>query len=506
MQWCLYFGQMKTKIKIIISMMLTSTLLVIGLQLYWNLQTFYNYVQVFKSESNASLEKVVQNLMDKKRDGFAMSYRGWMADTSRIVINAIKSKNSKGYVFSIRDKEPSTPLRPPFTIGPMPKILDTGDSSKAKFISAFVRNVLYDDLKSNRINYYTDYLGQSLQNAYRMDTIDLSMATSLYKKELGRKGFMQPFTLFTNPYRFSTFEKDNAKESTIYRTSGYKYGYGTPVSIVASFEKPELALLGKMKWAILSSLALTMIIIYCFAYTINAMVSQKKLTELKEGFVNNMTHELQTPVATIAIAAEAIQDFKVSDHVAGEYLGIIRHQARNLDTLIGQILNSGKKMLSKKNINKEIFSFSELVDDCIRQYGPQLNLFNAQLTVRIQPNCYVKADRTHLRNAITNLLDNAIKYGNVPPTIAISLGSANNMANLEINNDGEGIPAQYQKKIFDAFFRVPTGNIHNIKGFGLGLSYAKEIAHLHNGRLNFESNLASTTFRLTLPQQVYDKS
>lgn len=487
-------------------MMLMSTLLIIGLQLYWNLQTFQNFVQIFKSESDASLEKVVRNLMDRKRDEFARSYRFWMADTSKIIINAIKSKNSNGYEFSIRDKEQSTLPRPPFIIGPIPKILDTGTSSKARFIDIFVRDILYDDLKSNRINYYTDFLGQLLKNAYRMDTIDLQMATSLYRRELAKKGFRQPFTLAIHPYRFSSFEKDNEKESSIYRTSAYKYGFGKPVSIVASFENPKLGLLGKMKWAILSSLALTMIIVSCFAYTVNSMLSQKKLNELKEGFVNNMTHELQTPVATISIAAEAIQDFKVNDQTAHEYLDIIRHQAKNLDTLIGHILNSGKKVLSKKNITKEIFSFSELLEDCIRLYGPQLSLSNAHLTVSTQPNLYLEADRTHLKNAIMNLLDNAIKYGNTPPTIGIVLNSANNMATLEITNDGGGIPAQYQKKIFEVFFRVPSGNIHNIKGFGLGLSYAKEIAHLHNGSLELVSSLPSTTFRLTLPLKAYDKS
>jgi len=254
-----------------------------------------------------------------------------------------------------------------------------------------------------------------------------------------------------------------------------------------------------MKWLIISSVLLIGITIFCYAYTVKTILTQQKLAILKDDFVNNMTHELKTPVATINIAAEAIQDFNLSKTSANEYLGIIRYQAGNLTNLIDQILKNVVSEQGNTPLNLTRVNTGELINQIISEYKPQSDAANISVNFKNDDNLTALADSQLLKNAIANLLDNAIKYGGTDSVINVSQRAENGSIIIRVKDNGPGIPAEYHAKIFERFFRVPSGDIHNVKGYGLGLSYAKSIIEKHNGTLTLISNGQGAGFTISIP-------
>ncbi len=269
----------------------------------------------------------------------------------------------------------------------------------------------------------------------------------------------------------------------------------------AWFPPPNAVFLRHMRGVLLSSLLLTGIVLFCFAYAVRTMLHQKRLAELKGDFVNNMTHELKTPVATISVAAEAIQSFGLSPETAGDYLGIIRQQAGQLSGLIDQILKSVVFEQDRLELAVQKISLHRLLDQVLAQHRPQLE--QAQARIRktwAMEEIWVTGDEAHLANVIGNLLDNALKYRTETVVIDLHLSVRDQEAVLEIADNGIGIPAPYRTKVFDKFFRVPNGDVHNAKGYGLGLSYAQAIIQRHGGRITLRAREPrGTTFTLTLP-------
>jgi signal transduction histidine kinase len=259
-----------------------------------------------------------------------------------------------------------------------------------------------------------------------------------------------------------------------------------------------------MKWVLLSSLLLMAISLYCFYYTIHTLYHQKRLAALKNDFVNNMTHELKTPVATIGVAAEAITDFDLDKASTQEYAHIIREQSSNLTKLIEHILESAMEEETAE-MPMEPICIKLLVEKALLHIKPQTEKRKAIIESSFIENVYVQGNWIHLTNVIVNLLDNSLKYSEEKPLITITSRKEQNWVILQISDKGIGIEACYQDRVFDRFFRVPTGNIHTVKGYGLGLSYAKAIVEKHRGSVILESKkLSGTSITLKLPVYMYE--
>lgn len=501
-----YFASvMKRKINLIVFLMTFCSLLLLGVQLYWNYESFYNNERVFKSQVDEGLNNAVSRLMNIRRDEFANQYKKWLLDTNLIEISCTYSEKNKNTVFSIKDKKlPKNNTRPPFDIT-LPTFKERLEKitpdAKIMFVNVFVREFLYNDFINGRTLFFTTSLGELQQKAFDKDRVDLKRLTKLYKQELSGYDMYSPFHLKVAEYQFKGFkhiDKDSIGKD--YITRPYTYGFGNKYNVTAIFKNVALANLRNMKWLLLSSLILMSITIVCFAYTLKTMLSQTKLGMLKDDFVNNMTHELKTPVATISIAAEAIQDFETNKISANEYLGIIRHQAGKLTQLIDQILT---RMLSEQTtitLKYIPVLFHDLILHCLQQYQPQIQLANATITLKLSnKEMMLNGDSAHLSNVIANLLDNALKYSLENPIINISTFEENKYLHFKISNNAHEIPKAFKDKLFDKFFRVPTGNMHTVKGYGLGLSYVAYIVKKHKGNITVESHPSITTFSLILP-------
>jgi two-component system phosphate regulon sensor histidine kinase PhoR len=498
---------MNKRISLVIGLMTLCTAFLLGLQFYWNYAAYQSSVRVFKSDINDALDKSVNHLMDLRRDEFAARYKTWLADTNLVIITAKYLSKSESTQFTLRDKHPLY-KRSPFYVGFDYKqhIAAITPDAKTFFIDQFTKDLLANDLKNSSSYYYTQSLGDLLSNTYKQDRLNIQRLENIYRQELRKRDIRDNFDLKFTKYTFKGWSIPNDQLAGYnYSTRQFKYGFHMPqIGVNAYFINPNLLFFQKMKWVLLSSLLLIAITIGCYTYTVKTMLSQKKLAQLKDDFVNNMTHELKTPIATISVAAEAIQDFNLSKVSADEYLSIIRYQASNLTSLIDQILKSIVNDQGIIGLNRELVCLTDIVNNCIHQYQPQLQAKEADLNIKLSDDLYIIGDAIHIGNIVANLLDNAIKYGSEKPVINIEALVVKDWINLSVSNNGPSIPAEYREKIFDRFFRVPSGNVHNVKGYGLGLSYVQDVIQQHGGSIKLTSISRTTTFTIKLPLATHE--
>jgi two-component system phosphate regulon sensor histidine kinase PhoR len=231
---------------------------------------------------------------------------------------------------------------------------------------------------------------------------------------------------------------------------------------------------------------------------------QKKLGEMKNDFINNMTHEFKTPVSTISLACEAMRDIDVEKTGVSmdNYLKIIDEENKRLGKLAEQILQTALVDKGQLYLSFEETDIHSLIQQVLEKYRPAIELTRGELRTKLfAENPILSGDKTHLYNMLSNLVDNAIKYSDTSPWIEILTTGNHEEVCISILDQGIGISKANQKRIFEKLYRVPTGDVHNAKGFGLGLSYVKYIVERHHGNVKVESELGKgSRFLVTLPR------
>ncbi len=253
----------------------------------------------------------------------------------------------------------------------------------------------------------------------------------------------------------------------------------------------------------LTSIFLTTIIIAIFIFTLWIIFRQKKLSEMKTDFVNNMTHELKTPISTISLASQMLSDksIPVENKNFSHISRIIDTESKRLGIQVEKVLQMAIFDKGKLKLKYKIIDLHDLVDHSLDNFMIQVKKKNGEIEWKPgATESNVRVDEIHLTNVISNLVDNAIKYSKDEPRINISTRNENGNIILRVGDKGIGISKEDQKRIFEKFYRVPTGNVHNVRGFGLGLSYVKKIIEIHNGSINLKSELnRGTRFDISLP-------
>jgi two-component system phosphate regulon sensor histidine kinase PhoR len=241
-----------------------------------------------------------------------------------------------------------------------------------------------------------------------------------------------------------------------------------------------------------------------FAFSVSIMVRQKKLSEVKNDFINNMTHELKTPIATIKISSETLLNFDENtpkDKLL-RYAGIIYKENKRLEQQVERVLNIAKLDKNELKLKIETLNVHEIIEEAKDNFEiSQLEEIGGSVKINLNANQYIiQADLVHITNIINNLIDNAIKYCVKTPHIEISSRNTKNKLVIAFKDNGKGISKENMKYIFDKFYRVPTGNVHDVKGFGLGLYYVKTILEELNGSISVKSQLEKgSEFTITLP-------
>lgn len=366
-----------------------------------------------------------------------------------------------------------------------------------------------DSLKNVGIDFKTaEFLTSKVMISINNDTLDIKSVDSLVKKELKRKNINVNFYLdYKNPNHDIDHwiktkkmpELDQNHMSDEYLQTDSKSTFlpkGTFLTIL--FTNTTETILHRIMGGILISTLLILAVISSLFYLLKIIRNQKQLAEVKNDLISNITHEFKTPIATISAAIESINNFNAIEdkEKTKKYLNMSSEQLGKLNVMVEKMLETATLDSNNLELKKENFNLSELLVTLTNRYKIQFP--KKMITSNFQlENLIIDADIFHIENALNNILDNAIKYGGEEITVALKANKNN--CNILISDNGNSLNKTNKEQIFDKFYRVPKGNKHDVKGFGIGLYYTKTIIEKHKGSIDLELNKNLTTFKITLP-------
>lgn len=336
--------------------------------------------------------------------------------------------------------------------------------------------------------------------------ITAQKAKQLLKKQLSEEGI-------TIDFEFAIYDKDL---STKVHSENFELNsstLGTPIFLdnesksdfilYVNFPDRNKFLLSTILKMIVLSIIFTSVIILAFSNAIYQLKKQRQISQIKTDFINNMTHEFKTPIATINLALDAIKNPKIMDSKDKvlRYLAMIKDENKRMHAQVENVLRISKLEKNELNISKDRVKLHDLIEDAITHVQLIVEDKNGYIQTHLNAlSSSVLANETHFTNVIVNILDNAIKYSENEPKIDVHTENTNNSILLKITDQGSGMSKQVQKRVFEKFYREHTGNVHNVKGHGLGLAYVKRIIDDHQGQISLESEKGKgSTFTIKLP-------
>ena len=274
-----------------------------------------------------------------------------------------------------------------------------------------------------------------------------------------------------------------------------------------SFPSPGRYLLSQMWLSLAGALLLVATVIFILFYMLSTILRQKRLSEMKNDFVNNMTHELKTPVAAVSAALEGMENFNVLEdrEKSLEYIRMSRNELHRLNGMIEHVLQVAKREKEGLTIHNKPVDLHQLAEEIITSF--KLQSHDTEFTLKCPAPFMVTLDRMHIQNTLNNLIDNAVKYNSAATAkkVEVSIFSFHNETIIEVKDNGPGIPKQYQKYLYNKFYRVPTGNIHNVKGFGLGLHYVASVVAAYGGSIKLASESSEgSAFTIYIPEVTHE--
>ena len=503
--WTLYF--------------ITATIvLTIAVQLYWNYNNYLDNKQRVKNEIQNSLDTAIDEYYTdlSKSNFFAIidydsinSKSSFLKDFWNEDINSSKSK------VSISSIKISSDYSGDLDASKIPKKLAEIYGSSI-FITDTI-NFEYNDKKVTpktstkyqqevqRLKINSDSLKflkgiQSVAIALNNDEINFTKLDSIFTNQLSKKGIKTPHYLVLLEKDIKVGGSNKAKDIELSLFSNSKSTFLRPdQNLRAYYEDPTIQALKKSSTGILLSLLLSLSVIFCLIYLLKIISTQKELAEIKNDLINNITHEFKTPIATISTAIEAIESFNVADNKekTKQYAAISAFQLKKLHQMVEKLLETATLDSESLMLQKDPTNIVDLIAKIAKKFE-LLTKKEINFTTNIDSKI-LKIDRFHFENAISNLVDNAIKYGG--DNVEVNLNSVLNVTEISVADNGKGIDKSQQERIFDKFYRVPKGNTHDVKGFGIGLYYTQKIIEKHNGSINVSSNFDNTIFKLQIPNE-----
>lgn len=491
---------------------ITATIvLTIAVQLYWNYNNYVDNKQRVKNEIQSSLDTAIDEYYTdlSKSNFFAIidydsinSKSSFLKDFWNEDINSSKSKVSISSIKISSDYKGD--------VSTIPKILDsifTTDTIEFEFNDKKVTPKTSTKYQPERqkIKISSDSLKflkgiQSVAIALNNDDINFTKLDSIFTNQLSKKYIKTPHYLVLLDKDIKVGGSNKAKDIELSLFSNSKSTFLRPdQNLRAYYEDPTIQALKKSSTGILLSLLLSLSVIFCLIYLLKIISTQKELAEIKNDLINNITHEFKTPIATISTAIEAIESFNVTDNKekTKQYAAISAFQLKKLHVMVEKLLETATLDSESLLLQKEPTNIVDLIAKIAKKFE-LLTKKEIKFTTNIDSKI-LKIDLFHFENAVSNLVDNAIKYGG--DIIEININPVLNVTEISVADNGKGIDKSHQERIFDKFYRVPKGNTHDVKGFGIGLYYAQKIIEKHNGSINISSSFDNTIFKLQIPNE-----
>jgi len=452
-------------LRYIILMMSVALIGIIIFQIYWISNSYDLHNQTFHNEVNTALEEVLNK------------------ETEETII---------GHILEMQDSTTE-----PITIETY-RITEQSLDLTTNTETGRLKDSIY--IKQTDLNRIVGKVFQSLATIHP----ELPAISEKFKKLLLEKKITTPFNMAFSK-NDSVFDltggrpEDFTMAQAIQKLPGFNRNNE---KVLAFFPETRSFLLKRMWMTLFASVFFVILIAGSFFYMLAMLVRQKKLSDIKNDFVNNMTHELKTPIATVSAAMEALVQFDALDDRTKslKYIELSRRELNRLAGMVENVLRISTFEKQQLVLFKETFNISQLLEETAQTFILQ-NPNRVEFRYDMKGPAYIHADKFHMQNVINNLFDNAVKYSGQNAILEISCSRENEFVVFGVRDHGMGISKEQQKHIFDKFYRVPTGDLHAVKGFGLGLAYVRQIVEAHGGSVGVKSQLgAGSEFTVAIPE------
>ena len=366
-------------------------------------------------------------------------------------------------------------------------ISKASESQNQQYRERFLRSkALFDEVTARLMN---DASSKPIEKR-----VDFVLLDELLSKEFYNNGVELPFHYVVTDKNgkiiFSCHDDNMPVTKDFYRQQFFPNENSDKVYFLNVFFPTRSEYIVHSLKLLLPSIILTMLMFFTFMLTILYLLRQKRLTSVKNDFVNNMTHELKTPISSVSLAAQMLSDNSVNTNpkILAHISHVIIDETKRLSFLVDKVLQMSVFERGRATMNFQELDMHELLETVIGNFSLKVNNTNGKIISQLNAqNAYAMVDEMHFTNVIYNLMDNALKYRKETLILTVSTGNDKDKLCISIEDNGIGIKRENMKRIFDQFYRVPTGNVHNVKGFGLGLAYVSKIIKLHKGTIKVES-------------------
>jgi len=486
--------------------LITATIIAtIAMQVYWNVQNYKTNKQRLINEVQISLDNGVEAYYADiaKTDIRAFISHDVSKKSNRNFIKDVfKTKESKSFFDVLKHKRNDT-------VSNKPKVeiseitFNDVSFSEADSITTTINN---DNV--NGIQIFSGHKADSIRNltgltnkiiiSMNRDTIDFNKLDEYFSQELDRKKIAIGYAFEHNKDdSIVKWTQDSAEHKLVLSTLAKSTYLKSDETLALAFSNPTAEVLKRSLMGISLSFLLCAAIISCLLYLLHIIKKQKELAEIKNDLISNITHEFKTPIATVSAAIEGIQNFNAGNdpEKTKTYLNLSTSQLGKLHQMVEKLLETATLDNDKLLLDTEPTDLVFMLKNSAEKHQMLTDEKSISFTSNADTLSF-PVDVFHFENAVSNLIDNAVKYGG--NNIVVNLNYIMDSVEISVTDDGKGIDKNQREKIFDKFYRVPTGNRHDVKGFGIGLFYTKKIIEKHNGSIELSSNNKNTTFKITL--------
>ncbi len=507
-----YFWYMNKKLFVLlIALMSLSLLGIVFVQGYWISNAYQTKTEQFTINVKQVLLSVAEEIQLQENEAYYQVYSAYV-DSIQIPDNAvftelayrIQNKATKEtYIFTDGILEQDYKLSSGLLDTDMDSIQFTkltNRKTKTKISEGVdgqtkteTRMLSFSRMKDYERKQFEDFVGNVTALTPIYKRVEANQVADLIDKELKERGLNSKFefAIYSNnletKVRSKNFKYD---EESTYLVPLFNSDNNTNYELYVNFPGKEKLLLNSILGMAILSLVFTAVIILAYSSAISQIYKQRQISQIKSDFINNMTHEFKTPIATINLALDSLKNPKVKDNreFLDRYLGMIREENKRMHAQVENVLRISKLEKNELDLPKDRFNLKDIVEDAISHVSLIVEDRGGYIHTHYGAlKSTVLANESHLSNVIVNILDNAIKYSENEPKIDIYSENVKNSIILKIRDQGMGMSKPVQKKIFEKFYREHTGDIHNVKGHGLGLAYVKRILDDHDAEIYVES-------------------